>query len=218
MDQFINQPVVNWAQQYLPQPVEVKLKEHKILVAVCFGILGLVFGGIALLFYVNAFSALVTRGFGQLFFGPFLAGTFFLIVFAALSGGLMLLKRITNRTFVKYMSANGVQTVNGRQYNWSGLYYLDYKKVRNARVSYGGAGLAGRVVSGLATSAAQSAIYAGHEKVTVELVFANGKALVPPLILDQPQILTLLNSMPVERRDEGTVRQYLGTPSESPHL
>ena len=62
MDQFVNQPVINWACKYLQQPVEVKVKEHKVLLAICFGILTVIFGGITLMFYVNAASALVTRG------------------------------------------------------------------------------------------------------------------------------------------------------------
>jgi hypothetical protein len=121
--------------------------------------------------------------------------------------GLFLLIRFTRRRFARYFSHEGVQTRGGQRYGWGDLYYLDYKKVRNARVSAGGAGLAGRVVSGVAANAAQSAIFAGHEKVTVELVFANGKAVVPPLIVDHAQILGLLSSMPVQRRTDGTVNQ-----------
>jgi hypothetical protein len=59
----------------------------------------------------------------------------------------------------------------------------------------------------LAASATQVAIMAGVEKVTVNMVFAGGKAVIPPLIIDQPQILGLLNSIPVQRRENGTVKQ-----------
>jgi hypothetical protein len=207
MDQFINQPVLNWAQQYLPQPVEVKVKDHKILLAVCFAILGLIFGGIALLFYVTAISTLVKSGWSQQVAAPLIGGTFMLFVLVAIVGGLLLLGKLTRRNFAKCMSANGVQTRSGRTYDWSNLHYLDYKKVHHARGSLRGAGLAGRVVSGAVTSAAQAAIFAGHEKVTVEMVFANGKAVVPPLIHNQPEILGLLNSMPVQRRKEGSPMQ-----------
>jgi hypothetical protein len=53
----------------------------------------------------------------------------------------------------------------------------------------------------LASSATHAAIMAGVEKVTVDMVFAGGKAVIPPLIIDQPRILGLLNSIPVQRRD-----------------
>jgi hypothetical protein len=44
-----------------------------------------------------------------------------------------------------------------------------------------------RVRGNLAASAAQSALLAGVQKVTVELVFKNGAAVVPPLIANQPE-------------------------------
>ena len=69
----------------------------------------------------------------------------------------------------------------------------------------GGAGIAGHLVASVASSAAQAAVYAGHEKVQVNMVFANGTAVVPPLIVDQAQVLGLLSSMPVERRRDGKV-------------
>ena len=146
---------------------------------------------------------------------PLIGGTFMLFVLVAIVGGLLLLRKLTRRNFARYISANGVQTRNGRKYDWADLYYLDYKKVRNARVAYGGAGLAGLVVSHMATSAAQSALYAGHEKVTIALVFANGTAVVPPLIVDQPQILTLLNTMPVQRPTRVRSDNDLRTPAMS---
>jgi hypothetical protein len=207
MNQFVNQPVINWASQYLREPVEIKVKDHKILLALCFAFLGLIFGGIALLFYVSAVSTLVTKGWSQQVAGPFIGGTFMLFVLVAIVGGVLLLGKVTRRNFARYISVDGVQTRNGQKYNWADLYYLDYRKVHNARVSVGGAGLAGRVVTGAASSAAQAAIFAGHEKVTVEMVFANGKAVVPPLIVDQAQILGLLSTMPVERRADGKVSQ-----------
>jgi len=207
MNQFVNQPVINWACRYLQQPVEVKVKEHKVLLAICFVILTVIFGGIALMFYVNAASALVTRGWGQMVAAPLIGGTFMLFVLVAIVGGLLLLGKLTRRNFAKYMNGNGVETRSGRKYDWADLYYLDYKKVRNARVSIGGAGIAGHLVASVASSAAQAVVYAGQEKVMVNMVFANGKAIVPPLIYNQPEILGLLNSMPVQRRQDGRVAQ-----------
>ncbi|HEY0428163.1 MAG TPA: hypothetical protein VGC76_10310 [Pyrinomonadaceae bacterium] len=41
----------------------------------------------------------------------------------------------------------------------------------------------------------------------MELVFENAKLIIPPLIHDREQIWNLINSMPVEVRDDGVVRQ-----------
>jgi hypothetical protein len=38
----------------------------------------------------------------------------------------------------------------------------------------------------------------------VDLVFVNGKAVVPPLVRNQAEILALLNTIPAERRNDGT--------------
>jgi hypothetical protein len=136
-----------------------------------------------------------------------MGGTFTLLVLVGLVGVLLLIGKLTRRSFVKYISPNGVQTRSGRQYNWPDLYYLDYKKVHNTRVSVGGFGVAGHLISSVAVNAAQAAMFAGHEKVAVEMVFANGKALVPPLIVNQQEILGLLSTMPVERRKDGKIVQ-----------
>ena len=84
---------------------------------------------------------------------------------------------------------------SGQQYHWENLYFLNYKKVST------------RVRGNLTATAAQSAVLAGAEKITVEMTFANGTVIVPPLINNQPKILGLLETMPVQRRDEGTTRQ-----------
>ena len=200
MNQFINQPAVNWAKQNLPQAVEVKLKGnslgYKILLGFCFAFLALIFLGIPLLFYISAIATFIHDGWNPKVSSALIGGTIFLMIFLAFAFGLFLLMRFTRRKFAKFINAEGVTTRSGEKFVWEKLYFLDYKKVITQ--------VNGRA---FAANAVQSAILAGVEKVTIEMVFENGKAVVPPLIENQPQILALLNSIPVQRRDDGTVRQ-----------
>lgn len=95
---------------------------------------------------------------------------------------------MTRKKFAKFLDWEGVTTRNGQKYRWEKLYYLDYKNVR---------------VKGDLT---QAALMAGSKKVTVELVFETGKAIIPPLTTNQSEVLGLLESVPVQRRDDGEVR------------
>jgi hypothetical protein len=121
----------------------------------------------------------------------------YMAIFAALSFGIALLIRRPRRKFVREISSDGVVTRGGQRYGWADLHYLDYQKL-NTRIN-------ATTTNQLAASATRSAILAGAEKVTVEMVFANGKAVVPPLITNQQQVLALLNSMPVQRRNDDAV-------------
>jgi hypothetical protein len=62
MDQFVNQPVVAWAHQSVPQPLEVKLKQYKVLMGICFTFLGLIFLAIPLVIFFGALASLVLKG------------------------------------------------------------------------------------------------------------------------------------------------------------
>jgi hypothetical protein len=196
MNQFVNEPAVNWARQTLPQTVEVKIKEHKILLGIAMGLLILIFGGIALAIYASAILSLMSKGWSSQVTGGLIGGTFFLVVLIVFVGGLFLLGKFTRKHFAKFLDGEGVRTRGGKSFRWADLHYLDYKKM-NVRIN----------PHQLAASATQAAIMAGVEKVTVNMVFAGGKAVIPPLIIDQPQILGLLNSIPVQRRENGTVKQ-----------
>jgi hypothetical protein len=204
MNQFVNQPVVqsvvNWARHNLPQTVEVKLKGNslfaKVMLGFSFAFLGLIFLGIPLLFFYSALTAFLANGWSQKVSGGLFGGSIFLVAFGLLTLGLFFYLRFTRRRFAKFISSAGVETRGGQKFGWEKLQFLDYKKVSTQY---------NRNQPGL--SMVSAAILAGVEKVTVEMVFENGKAVVPPLIENQPEILALLNSIPVERRDEGKIRQ-----------
>jgi hypothetical protein len=196
MNQPVNEPAINWARQNLQQPVEVKMKEHKVLLVIAMGLLVLIFGGIALAIYASAILSLMAKGWSSQVTGGLVGGTFFLVLLIAFVGGLFLLGKFSRKHFARFMDADGVRTRGGKTFLWADLYYLDYKRM-NVKIN----------PHQLAASATQVALMAGVEKVTVDMVFAGGKAIMPPLIIDQPQILDLLNSIPVQRRENGTVKQ-----------
>jgi hypothetical protein len=148
------------------------------------------------MFFVSAIEGFLRRGWTQQETASFFVGVVFLVIFGALALGISLLAKFTRRKFARFISAAGVETRSGQRFKWENLHFLNYKNV-DASIDR----------RQLAASATRAAILAGVEKVTVELVFANGTAVVPPLVENQPEILNLLNSMPVQRRDEGTPRQ-----------
>jgi hypothetical protein len=200
MNQYFGHPVVNWANQHLQPPVEIKLKGnsigYKILLGFCFAFLALVFLGIPLLFYISAITTFLDKGWNEKVSGALVGGTVFLAVAVMIFLAIFFLLMFTRRKFAKVLSLQGVETRGGQKFSWEKLQFLNYKQVVTQ--------VNGR---SFAANVAQAAMLAGVEKVTVEMVFENGKAVVPPLIERQPEILALLNSMPAERRDEGKIRR-----------
>ena len=197
MNQFINQPVVNWVRQSLSQTVEVKLKvRFSIVFFFCFALFAIPFLSIPLWFYASAISVYLSEGWNLKVSLGLFGGTIFLVIFGALAFGTFFLMRLLRWSFVRFLSAEGVETFSGKRFGWQDLHFLNYKKV-STRVSG----------NNLEASIAVPALYAGIKKVIVDMIFANGKAVIPHFIENQPEILALLNSMPVQRRIEGKIIQ-----------
>jgi hypothetical protein len=198
MTEFINQPVVDWARQTLVNRVEVQLRYSspvaKVFLGLAIGFLALVFFGVPIALAVGAIFKAVNEGWSDAIPRYLGCSGGMFIVFAALFSAIIFLPRMTRKTFAKFMDREGVTTRNGQKYRWEKLYYLDYKSVSVAR-------------GNLAVAATQAAIMAGSKRVTVELIFEAGKAAIPPLTANQPELLALLETMPVQRRDDGQVRQ-----------
>jgi hypothetical protein len=169
------QAVVNWARRTLPNRVEVTLKNNSraarlLLHAALFSLPALIFiFGIINLFTSTAYGLTIIFIFGAIFVALLFA--LFLYLFGQTRG-----------SFVRYMEADGVETLNGTKYRWENLQYVNYKSVRR---SQGGVAVA--------------VIYSGLERVTVELIFQTGKALIPPLIHYQKEILRLIETIPAPR-------------------
>ena len=93
------------------------------------------------------------------------------------------------RGFAKSIDSEGVNGNLGHKFHWGKLFYVDHV-TKHAR--------------------------AGHVSHTVkdnqlELVFENGKVVIPPLIHERARVWDLINSMPAEVRDDGVPRVRAST-------
>ena len=113
-------------------------------------------------------------------------GIWIVVGLAAMSAVFVLPMIAVRRHLVKWMGPDGVTTRHGHQYPWHDLKYLEYKKVRWVN----------RGVSG----ATQQAMFSGSKRISIDMVFGNGKAVIPPLIKDQDHVLALIETMPVEHK------------------
>ena len=112
--------------------------------------------------------------------GAFVCGLVLLIPF----GLIAVLGKLTRANFPKSLDADGVNASMGRKFYWGKLYCVDHvAKFFRA----GGAGQRSKTTSS-------------------ELVFENGKVIIPPLIHDRGKIWDLINSMPAQVRDDGMPR------------
>ena len=177
-NEVYNQPVVNWAKQNLPQSVEIKQRFAS--------------SGARILIYALLFSipVLIVAGFVFLklqgkseasWWGVFLCGGVLMIPPAVI----ILLGALTRQKLVKSLDADGVRSSMGRRFLWQNFYYVDHVSKHS---NFGGVR---RVV----------------KDNQLELVFADGKAIIPPLIENREQIWNLINSMPAQVRDDGVVRE-----------
>lgn len=194
-----NQQVTEWAQKNLSKPVEVQLR-YKLMFSKILVVFGYVVLAVALLwlpcvFLFGAAYNFLTKGWSDTVAG----GLVFGIVLTVFLGGLFLavvfLPLLTRRKIAATLSAEGVETRGGQKYAWQDLNFLEYKKENT------------RVHGNLAASLTKAALFAGVKKVSVELVFANGKAVIPPLISNQPEILGLLETIPAPWRGEQILRR-----------
>jgi hypothetical protein len=102
----------------------------------------------------------------------------------------------TRQTLVKSLDAGGVSSMLGRRFRWEDLSYVDHV----SKITSTG-GVTRRI-----------------EDNQLELVFSNGKVIIPPLIHDREQIQALVNSMPAQVRDDGQVRATRPAPGSGAAL
>lgn len=175
---FFNQPAVNWAKQNLPQPVRIKQRFSS--------------RGARVFIYALLFSVPVLIVAGMVFL-KLSGGTQASWWSVFLCGGILLLPAfviillgaLTRQKLVKSLDSQGVKSLMGSKFLWQNLYYVDHV---SKHTHFGGVR---RVV----------------KDNQLELVFADGKAIIPPLIENREQIWNLINSIPVQIRDDGTVRE-----------
>jgi hypothetical protein len=176
-NQFYNQPVVDWAKQNLSQPVEIKLLFGKRWQR--FLVYALLFS-IPLLIIAGFIFLKLTGGTGGSWGGIFLcSGVLLLPGFV-----IVLVGTFTRQKLVKSLDASGVKSSMGRKFLWENLFYIDHvsKITRVANVS--------RKI----------------DDNQLEFVFADGKAIIPPLIKDREQIWNFINTIPAQVKFDGEIK------------
>lgn len=174
---FYNQPVVNWANQTLAQPVEIKLlfasRWARLLVYA-------LLLSIPLLIIATFIFLKLTGGTDAQWGGIFLCGGVMILPAIVI----ILLGASTRQKFVKALDTSGVKSSMGKRFLWENLYYVDHvSKITR--------------VGGVSRKT---------EDNQLELVFADGKAIIPPLIYDRERIWSLINSIPVQVKFDGEIR------------
>lgn len=175
--EFYNQPVVNWAKHNLAaQPIEIKLLFGSRWVM---WLVYLLLYSIPLLIVAASIFLKLTGGEGT-WLGVVLCSG----VMLAPPSLIVLLGAITRQKFVKSLDAGGIRSSMGRRFLWENLYYVDHvsKITRVGNVS--------RKI----------------EDNQLELVFADGKAIIPPLIKDRQRIWDLINSIPAQVKFDGEIK------------
>lgn len=176
--QFYNQPVVNWAKQALAQPVEIKQRFSSRWAGI------LIYGAVYLFPVLVVIGAIVRKLTATYdppgWRGVILCGGVILIPPTVI----VLLGTLTQQKLVKSLDAEGVRSSMGRRYLWQDLYCVDHVSKH-----YRAGGVSQKI-----------------EDNQLELVFANGKTIVPPLIHNRERIWSLINSMPVEVRFDGEIK------------
>ena len=195
--QYLNQAAADWARRNLARGIEIELRESswpaRVVVALAMLFLGVIFFGIPAILLFNAAAQFVAHGWGAEVSKPLRPGIFFLAGFGGLAVFLFFYVRALRRRLVRFLSADGVTTRGGRKYRWENLQHLDYVPVRWKLRR-----------NNFLLQAIVNLIFAGVERVKVEMVFTDGTATLAPLIKNQKDILDLMNAIPVRRKFDGT--------------
>jgi hypothetical protein len=197
-EQYLNQAVAEWARRNLAREIEIKLRGNswpaRIVVALAMLFLGMIFFGIPMILFLSAAAKFVANGWSAEVSKPLRLGIFFLAGFGGLSVFLFFYVRGLRRKLVRLLSADGVTTRGGKKYRWENLQYLDYVpvywKVNRNNVLF---------------QELIKFIFAGVEKLKIEMVFTSGTATLAPLVENQREMLDLLDTIPVRRKANGKI-------------
>ena len=201
-EQNLNQPVAEWARRNLVREIEIELRGNswaaRIVVALAMLFLGVIFFGIPAILFFNAAAKFVAHGWGAEVSKPLRLGVFFLAGFGGLALFLFFYVRALRRKLVRFLSADGVTTRGGKKYRWENLQYLDYVPVHRNFVR-------GYRIYHVLLRARIKLIFAGVEKLKIEMVFTDGTATLAPLVENQREMLDLMNTIPARRKSNGKI-------------
>lgn len=182
------QTVVEWAKQNLNEAVEVKIKGNSLVAK---GIFLVFLFSLPILLSLLGFYSLITTG---------LKNFFNVMIVAVISFGffglILALIMFTRRKFAAKLDAEGVETIWRKKYLWQDLQYIEYKRV-TAHTGSSGAGLLGILLA----SVIRAIMFSGSEKINTELVFADGKSMVPAMSYNQRELVDLIRTIPIAQND-----------------
>lgn len=184
---YYNQPVADWARQNIRGRMAVRLMFSSKIGKIF--IYALLFSVPGAFFALGLLMLALGSRDKSITVGPLFFG--FLIMIPC--GLIAFLGAYVRRGFAKSLDAEGVNGALGQKFPWGKLYYVDHvaKYVR-----------AGRVTRKVKDN-------------QLELVFEGGKVIIPPLIHDRAMFWDLINSIPVEVRDDGVPRPRASDPAEA---
>jgi hypothetical protein len=181
---FSNQPVVNWARQNFADITEVKLKFNSPTAKI---ILALFIFCLPIALTILTVVQMVLVGYTSQTQALLVGSGFLFLLFAAVGAFALLIGSFSRRKIVRFFDAEGAETRNKTKYRWEDLQYLNYRKFHVSRVN-------------LLAALVQTIMFAGSSRVTIELIFSNGKAILPPLMLNQQETHALLGTIQLEHK------------------
>jgi len=179
-----------WAAKHLAMPIEVRLNILPVIVITCSSLYILPIG----FFLYAAFMYLSGAGGSQLL--VLSAGFFGLITFCIIIGIVLAIpiRLLSERKSVRYMDASGVETRKGDKYRWDQLQRVNF--IKSSGVSLRGLGC---LVNLILSPILNALMFRGSSRMVSELIFADGKAVVPPLIKDSKSIFELIQTIPAPK-------------------
>ena len=186
---FNNFQVVSWAKHRLINPVWVEHKFNSIFAKMVW-FFALFF--IPALFFIfaiyNLFARLTTTNSIGLFVMAIIITLPFLIIW--------LIIRYTKQKQAIKLDSEGVETRNGKKYLWKDLYEVRYTASNSVRYNP-------NPIAMLIATIIVAIMFAGNDKTQIELIFANGKSVIPPLIYNQKEMLNLFETIPAKVGGKG---------------
>lgn len=178
------QLIANWATQNINGRTEVKLKYNSLAAKI---ILALFVFCLPIAATIYGIVMMILSGFTSQSRAIFALAGFLYVLFAFVGAFSLLISYFTRRKIVRFIDAEGVETRNKTKYCWEELQYLNYRKFRNVR---------GNLIAALI----QSILFAGSDRIIIDLIFSNGKAIIAPLIFNQREINGLLGTIPAQHK------------------
>lgn len=184
------QEIRQWAATNLSVPVEVRLKIIPVIVVTCSSlyILPIIFSIYAVFMNLSGGGGPQLLVFAAAFFG--------LITFCIIIGLLIAIpiRLLSERRSVRYMDASGIETRNGEKHSWEQLQKINF--VKSSGVSLHGLGC---LVNLILSPILNALMFRGSSRFISELIFVDGKAVVPPLIKDSKTIFELVKTIPAPK-------------------